>query len=94
MRTAAAPAFNCAPETIGHRDSAQRIAVEIVGKTWGIFALKLEPIAGDYLRVEPGPDFLMVDVEIIAIYEPYNINRIKLENVIHRVFDLAQLDIE
>jgi hypothetical protein len=40
------------------------------------------------------PTFLMADVEIIATYELYNINRIKLENVIHRVFDPAQLDIE
>ena len=40
------------------------------------------------------PTFLMADVEIIATYELYNVNRIKLENVIHRVFDPAQLDIE
>jgi hypothetical protein len=38
--------------------------------------------------------FLMADVEVIATYELYNINRIKLENVVHRVFDSAQLDIE
>jgi T5orf172 domain len=40
------------------------------------------------------PTFLMADVEIIATYELFNINRIKLENLIHRVFDPAQLDIE
>ncbi len=40
------------------------------------------------------PTFLMADVEIIATYELYNINRTKLENLIHRVFDPAQLDIE
>jgi hypothetical protein len=40
------------------------------------------------------PTFLMADVEIIATYELYNINRIKLENAIHRVFEPAQLDIE
>ena len=40
------------------------------------------------------PTFLMADVEIIATYELYNVNRIKLENLIHRVFDPAQLDIE
>jgi hypothetical protein len=40
------------------------------------------------------PTFLMADVEVIASYELYNINRIKLENLIHRVFDPAQLDIE
>ena len=36
----------------------------------------------------------MADVEIIATYELYNINRAKLENVIHRVFGSARLDIE
>jgi hypothetical protein len=36
----------------------------------------------------------MSDVEVVATYELYNINRIKLENLIHRVFDSAQLDIE
>jgi T5orf172 domain len=40
------------------------------------------------------PTFLMADVEVAATYELYNINRIKLENLIHRVFDPAQLDIE
>ena len=36
----------------------------------------------------------MADVEVVATYELYNINRVKLENVIHRVFDPVQLDIE
>lgn len=36
----------------------------------------------------------MADVEVVATYELYNINRIKLENLIHRVFDSAQLNIE
>jgi hypothetical protein len=40
------------------------------------------------------PTFLMADVEVIATYDLYNISRIKLENVIHRVFDPAQLEIE
>jgi hypothetical protein len=40
------------------------------------------------------PTFLMADVEVIATYELSNINRVKLENVLHRVFDRAQLDIE
>ena len=40
------------------------------------------------------PTFLMADVEVVATYELYNINRIKLENLIHRVFDPAQLDTE
>ena len=36
----------------------------------------------------------MADVEVVATYELYNINRTKLENLIHRVFDPARLDIE
>jgi hypothetical protein len=40
------------------------------------------------------PTFLMADVEIVATYELYNINRTKLETIIHRVFDPARLDIE
>ncbi len=40
------------------------------------------------------PTFLMADVEVVATYELYNINRTKLENLIHRIFDSARLDIE
>jgi hypothetical protein len=40
------------------------------------------------------PTFLMADVETVATYELYNINRAKLENLIHRVFEPARLDIE
>lgn len=40
------------------------------------------------------PTFLMADVEIVATYELFNINRSKLENLIHRIFDPARLDIE
>jgi hypothetical protein len=40
------------------------------------------------------PTFLLAEVEIVATYALYNINRVKLENLIHRVFDSAQLDIE
>lgn len=40
------------------------------------------------------PTFLMAEVEIVATYELFNINRTKLENIIHRVFGPAKLDIE
>jgi len=36
----------------------------------------------------------MADVEVVATYELYNINRTKLENLIHRIFDPAKLNIE
>jgi hypothetical protein len=40
------------------------------------------------------PTFLMADVEIVATYELYNVNRVKLENLIHKVFGAARLDVE
>lgn len=38
--------------------------------------------------------YLMAGVEIVATYELYNINRTKLENLLHRIFEPARLDIE
>lgn len=38
--------------------------------------------------------FLLADVEIVATYELFNINRTKLENLIHRAFGAARLDME
>jgi hypothetical protein len=40
------------------------------------------------------PTYLMADVEIVATYELYNVNRAKLETLIHKVFGAARLDIE
>ena len=40
------------------------------------------------------PTFLMADVEMVATYKLSNINRTKLENLIHRIFDPARLNIE
>lgn len=40
------------------------------------------------------PTFLLADVDIVATYELYGVNRTKLENLLHRVFSPAQLDIE
>lgn len=39
------------------------------------------------------PTYLMAEVEIVASYELYNINRTKLEHILHRFFDGARLDI-
>lgn len=63
---------------------------ELVHKI-GVTDLKVERrIAGARLQ----PTFLMADVEIVATYELFNINRVKLENLIHRIFGPARLDIE
>ncbi|WP_276484663.1 GIY-YIG nuclease family protein [Paraflavitalea pollutisoli] len=40
------------------------------------------------------PTFLMADVEIIATYRLANINRIKLENVIHKFLGATKLEVE
>lgn len=39
------------------------------------------------------PTFLMADVEIVATYKLFNINRTRLEKLIHRVFGPARLDV-
>lgn len=39
------------------------------------------------------PTFLMADVEIVATYELANINRSRLENLIHTFFEPARLNI-
>lgn len=63
---------------------------ELVHKI-GVTNLKVEQrIAGARLQ----PTFLMADVEIVAQYRLFNINRSKLENIIHRVFGSAQLDLQ
>ena len=57
----------------------------------GVTNLSVEKrIAGARLQ----STFLMADVEIVATYELFNVNRIKLENLVHRVFEPARLDIE
>lgn len=40
------------------------------------------------------PTFFMANVEIVATYKLANINRVKLENIIHKFFDLVKLDTE
>ena len=40
------------------------------------------------------PTYLMADVDVVATYELYNINRAKLEHVLHKFFDNAKLDIQ
>jgi hypothetical protein len=52
------------------------------------------PIAQRIAGARLQPTFLMADVEVVRTYELFNINRVKLENLIHRIFGPAQLDIE
>nr|WP_153503808.1 GIY-YIG nuclease family protein [Sinorhizobium meliloti] len=56
----------------------------------GVTNLDVEQrIAGARLQ----PTFLMADVEIVATYRLFNISRTRLENLIHRVFEPARLEI-
>ena len=70
------------PLVVAHRDLLHKIGV-----TGGDVARRVANAKFD-------PTFLMADVEIVATYDLYNINRTKLENLIHRVFAPAQLDVE
>lgn len=45
-------------------------------------------------NAELDPTYLMADVEVVTTYELYNINRSKLEKLIHKIFESAKLDIQ
>jgi hypothetical protein len=67
--------------------AANRNVLHKIGVTGGDIARRLTNAKQD-------PTFLMADVEIVATYDLYNINRTRLENLIHRIFGPARLDIE
>ncbi len=71
------------PIVVANRDVLHKIGV--TGR---------DNVAARFANAKNDPTFLLADVEVIATYELYNINRVKLENLIHRVFDPARLDIE
>ncbi len=62
---------------------------EIIHKI-GVTGGKVEArIAG----AEKDATYLLAGVEVVATYKLHNINRVKLENMIHRLFDSARLDL-
>jgi hypothetical protein len=67
--------------------AANRDVVHKIGVTGGDIAQRIANTQFD-------PTFLMADVEIVATYELYNINRTRLENLVHRIFGPARLDIQ
>jgi hypothetical protein len=67
--------------------TANRDVLHKIGVTGGKVATRIANAKHD-------PTYLMAEVEVIASYKLFNINRVKLENVIHRVFESARLDIE
>ncbi|WP_108396925.1 GIY-YIG nuclease family protein [Devosia submarina] len=70
------------PMVVANRDVLHKIGV-----TGGDVARRIANAKLD-------PTFLMADAEIVATYTLYNINRARLENLIHRVFEPARLHIE
>jgi hypothetical protein len=67
--------------------AANRDVIHKIGVTGGDVARRIANAKLD-------PTFLMADAEIVATYTLYNINRAKMENLIHRVFEPARLHIE
>lgn len=70
------------PGIAEHREVLHKIGV-----TGGAVAKRIAGAKDD-------PTFLFAPVEVIAEYNVHNINRVKLENILHRVFAAAQLDLE
>ena len=67
--------------------SENRDVLHKIGVTGGSVEKRIANAAHD-------ATFLLADVEIVATYELFNINRTKLENIIHKFFETARLDIE
>jgi len=42
---------------------------------------------------EKDATYLLADVDIVATYKLHNLNRTRLENIFHRLFGAAQLDL-
>ncbi|WP_025039637.1 GIY-YIG nuclease family protein [Nitrosospira briensis] len=69
------------PFVVEHRELIHKI---------GVTGGKIEArIAG----AEKDATYLLASVEVIATYKLHNVNRIRLENIFHRLFGTAQLDL-
>jgi hypothetical protein len=69
------------PNIVPHRDVIHKIGV-----TGGDVEARIANAALD-------ATYLLADVEIVATYKLFNINRYKLENLLHRVLAAARLDV-
>ena len=63
-----------------------REVIHKIGITGGSVKARIANAARD-------PTFLLADVEVVATYRVYNLNRTRLENILHRVFARARLDL-
>lgn len=64
--------------------SANRELIHKIGVTGGAVETRIAQAATD-------ATYLLADVEVVATYKLFNINRTKLENILHRVFEPARL---
>lgn len=67
--------------------SENREVLHKIGVTGGTVEKRIE-------NAEKEATYLLADVEVVATYQLFNINRTKLESLIHRVFGHVRLDIE
>ncbi len=70
------------PAVVAHRDILHKI---------GVTGGDVEQRIGN-ARLDP--TFLMADVEVVATYMLFGLHRTRLENLVHRIFAPARLDIE
>jgi len=66
--------------------AANRNLIHKIGVTGGAVETRVAQAATD-------ATYLLADVEIVATYKLFNVNRVKLENLLHRVFAAARLDL-
>ncbi|MGO6702250.1 GIY-YIG nuclease family protein [Rhizobium ruizarguesonis] len=69
------------PDVVAHSDLIHK-----VGVTGGTVEARIAQAALD-------STYLLADVEVVATYKLFNINRTRLENVLHRVLSPARLDL-
>ena len=69
------------PEIAAHRELIHKIGV-----TGGSVEARISQASQD-------PTYLLADVEVVATYKLFNINRVRLENIFHRLFGAARLDL-
>jgi hypothetical protein len=70
------------PMVAAHRELVHKIGVTSNGVKQRIAGARMQPT------------FLLADVEVVATYELFNINRSKLEKLLHRIFEAARFDVE
>ena len=71
------------PAVAAHRELVHKIGVTGQSK-----------VAARVADARNDPTFLLAEVDLVATYDLYNINRVKLESMLHRLFGPARLDIE